>query len=281
MSEQMIMELDGRPFKHHYKFSYSEKRDITTCPHRYELITVRKIPQDFEIRRLLVPNVLDGALDTWIKNLFTGHLVDIAVEHYRYYVENNKRYIRWKHPMDMRDCEISLVDTANKLETAMKQYGLCRSDCIAQKNCKAIITLSNGSEIKLTGRLDLYYDEAPMIYDLKTTDNPKWLDIKQLIFYDFVISHMTGRKVKKCGFLAPMMNPPVLELDYVGKAEWDELFQELNSAISVVTSGQFPDLGNKDEDCFMCFAKWYCKRRFEKGPQQLVQVGNGKGKIAF
>src|SRR5215467_3838135 len=203
MPEQQFLHIDGKPLGTKYKFSYSEKRDICTCPHRYELLTIRRIPQDFDVRRLLVPNVLDGALETWIKNLFTGRLVDIAVDHYRWYCYNNARVIRWKHPMDQREQELVLIDAANKLEKAMRDYGLCRNDCLGQMNCKAIVTLSDGSEVKLTGRLDLYYDEGPMIYDLKTTDNARWLDIDQLIYYDFVVSMMKQRKVKKCGFLAP------------------------------------------------------------------------------
>lgn len=254
-----------------FKFSYSEKRDIVTCPHRYELITIQGVQTiDADVvRRLLVPNVIDQALTAWVNNCFAGSLEEIAVDKFRVYVRNNDRSIRWKHPMDCRDQELKLCASAKRLDASMREHGLCRSDVRAQPMMKAVVKLTNGQEIKLTGKLDLLYTDEPSIWDLKMTENPKWLDRKQLIYYDFGMSLQLERKVKRCGFLVPAMNPPVQEIPPVGRAEWEELFEELNFGIQTIVSGQFPDLGNEQEDCYLCFAKRFC-RRYAGGPTSVV-----------
>lgn len=257
-----------------FKLSYSEKRDITVCPHRYELIAIDKV-QTFDVdiaRRLLVPNVLDMALDLWVKATFTGSIEEIAVARYARYIQENERSIKWKHPMDMRDCELKLRDASVKLEAGMRNAGLCTSDAVSQPDCKALLELSNGEQLKLTGRLDLLYTEEPSIWDLKTTDNVKWLDVDQLIYYDFAMSILLGRKVKRCGFLAPLIDPCVQEIPAVGRDAWNKLMDQLGTAVSRIHNKDFPDLGDEQQDCFMCFAKRFCKRR-GRGPATVVPSG--------
>lgn len=255
-----------------FKFSYSEKRDITICPHRYKILSVDKLPQDLDVRRLLAANVTDSALTTWINSKFTGKLSDLADFHFAEYVKSN-RYIRWKSPMDQRDQQLHVVEVADKLDKIMRDYGMCLPDAVTQKHLKIVITLSDGRRLSLTGRSDLFYENELWCYDLKTTKDKRWLDVDQLVFYDFVTSLMLGRKLKKCGFLAPLINPPVQYLE-VEREDWQKLLEDLNKGIKSICEADFPDLGDEKVDCFLCFAKSHCKRYARQGASSpLIQVG--------
>jgi hypothetical protein len=254
-----------------YKLSYSEKRDIIVCPHRYKLQSIDKIPQTFDLRRLLGANVIDLALSDWIETKFAGKLEDIAQARYVKYIVSNKKALRWKSKSDMKDQEQKARETARKLEKAMRDHGLCLSDATTQTNVKAKLKLSDGTQLKLTGRMDLFYTEHLWIYDLKTTEDKRWLDVDQLVYYDFVLSTMLGKKIKKCGFLAPLINPPVQEIPFVGKEQWQGLLNDLQRAIDTIEVGDFPDTGDEKQDCFLCFAKAHCKRN--KHSAELIQVG--------
>ena len=265
-----------------YKFSYSEKRDIVTCPHRYQLITIQGVQTvDADVvRRLLVPNTLDLALTTWVNNGFPGSLVEVARDRYEAYCKTNIHSIRWKHPMDFRDCDLNLRDAAVKLEAAMRCNDLIRAGARAQVTIMVKVDLPNGEQLKLTGRLDLLYPDMPEIWDLKTTDNAKWLDMDQLVYYDFAVSLMLGKKVKRCGFLVPLIDPSVQYTDEIGREEWEQLFEELNFGMQTITVNQFPDLGKTEVDCFMCFAKRFCRRYAGRGPKQIVTSGKST-KVGF
>lgn len=258
-----------------FKLSYSEKRDITTCPHRYELISIQKIQTvDASIvRRLLVANSLDSSLDTWVKQSFTGSLEEIAVTEFNSRIKSAGRYIQWKSATDARECELNLRRGAVNLAKGMQEADMCRSDVETQPHVKAILKLSDGQEIKLTGRLDLLYRDEPSVWDLKTTENVKWLDLDQLIYYDLAMSLQLGRKVKRCGFLVPLLNPPVQEIPAVGKDQWNRLIEELNQAIQHIHNSDYPATGDPSKDCFMCFAKKFCKRNVVEVPS-VVYVGD-------
>lgn len=233
--------------------SYSKKRTLLECPHKYELQYIRKVQPRAEERRFILPNSVDGGLNLWIKQGFQGALVEHVLIEFDKKAESVT--LRWRDGEDKPTLRNEAISTAAILEKVMRENGLCPSaGAISQKYIKVAV-----NDILITGYMDVYYKIEHEIYDLKTTKDKKWLDWNQLYFYDWAASIMMGRKIKKVGFLAPLMREPV-QTKVVGKEEWGKVINEINVAVKLMEGKEFPATGDPSKDCYMCLLKFACTK---------------------
>ena len=236
---------------HH--FSYSSKRDITTCPHRYELLHIKKIAQSFEPTRFLVANTVDSVLTDWARAEFPKDWITKAGETtFKRLALSSKP--KWKNVFEERDKKLVAVEACYKLEKAMREHGLCRPDAITQVNRKVVV-----GNVRMAARFDIMYTESNDIYDLKTTTSRRWLDVLQLVWYHMIQSVHIKHRAGKVGFLAPLISEPVQSFE-VTPEMWSETVSHINKAVGHIETNDFPATGERDKDCYMCLVKHACKK---------------------
>jgi hypothetical protein len=218
----------------------------------YYLEHVQKIPQLVDVRRYLVPNVLDQSFEEWVQLKFPkDELLKIAERRFATYVANNN--IHWKHPLDQRDCLLNLRRGAFNLEFYMRQDGLCVDNAVTQLTLKVYT-----GRLKLTGRLDVVYPGIKLLMDLKTTENKQWLDVNQLHYYALLVFKQLGIVIEEVGFLAPLIEGGCIQRFPVTKADYRHQLEEIEVAAQRVFNQDFPATGYP-ERCFTCMMKHVCE----------------------
>ena len=233
------------------KLSYSDLRDLVICPMRWELINVKGVKPDFDLRRFLVPNVIDQAFTDWVNQGFPDNqLLILALARFDMSIKTN--FIRWKHPLDQQEERERTRRAAWNLEFAMRQRDMCRVGATSQNRIKLLI-----DTVKLTGRPDIIYHDSLEIYDVKTTEDKKWLDFGQLHYYAMAISAEKRQRISKVGFLAPLMDPVVQPCEST-KEDWKNIVTKIKAAEVSVRTKQFPPTGLDNDACYMCLVKRAC-----------------------
>lgn len=236
-----------------YHFSYATKRDITTCPHRFELLHIKKIKQSFEPTRFLVANTVDSVLTDWVRAKFPKDwIMKVGEVTFKRLALSYKP--RWKSVFEERDKRLLAIEACYKLEKCMREHDLCRPDAIAQVSRKVVI-----SNVRMAARFDLMYTESNDIYDLKTAASRRWLDTLQLVWYHMIQSVHVKHKAGKVGFLAPLISESVQSFE-VTPEMWQETVGQINKAVSHIEANDFPAIGERDKDCYMCLVKHACKK---------------------
>jgi hypothetical protein len=235
------------------KLSYSQLRELIKCPYRWKLIYIDHIKPIFEIRRFLVPDVVDEALTDWIKAGFEGDLIDFTQKRFDYWCKKN---VRWSTPFEKQDKWVIAKRAAFNLNFAVRKLNLNRPGVVVGQ--MDLEGWDSTGTLRIKGRPDLVDTERLEIWDVKTTDNPIWLDVNQLVFYHLLHLAAKKQRLKKLGFLTPLMNDVVQELEINQNVELVEMIEVIKKAVENITNQDFPPTGLNNDACYMCMVKHAC-----------------------
>lgn len=249
------------------RLSYSQLRDLIECPHRYELQYVLKKKQRIDNRRLLIANVADRALTSWIKSGFKeDYIVPKALEKFDEFVTNN--FVPWKNATDRPILRETLENLIGILEHQMQFHGLCTSDAAGQVKLEYVI-----NDVTLVGKPDVYYNINGMILDLKVTKDARWLDWKQLVYYWIIATKQFKKPHGKIGFLSPLMSDTV-QIREITQEDKENCVKQIEAAVSNIQNSYYPLTPDEKKYCFMCYMKDSCER-FAKVPVTWIRKGKG------
>ena len=106
------------------------------------------------------------------------------------------------------------------------------------------------------GSIDLIDHRYPDIYDMKYS-NSDYKDWKQLLWYDFILTGLLHRKVRRVYTFNPLNTEP---LEYQENSEEDlaEFAEDLNKTIATIRAGEFEPTPKRAE-CLICCVASKCE----------------------
>jgi len=169
----------------------------------------------------------------------------------------NRRFIQYKYESDKEQLVRKAQNAARLLQEAAFEWELPKRKVEAQKK----VELKGYEEFEgfeFFGKLDLWFPEEKLVWDLKVTKYKKYLDEFQLRFFAWLLTN-TGEVVKGAGFLTPLRSPVVSEV-HLGYNETAEFEQELYGILSDVKCEEHWAATAKD--CWNCPVRYHCEQDF-------------------
>lgn len=164
-----------------------------------------------------------------------------------------KRRIRFKGKDDRSNMKKKLQRSVADLQTCSFDSGLPERRFDTQKVVKF-----DREGVSFYGKLDMWFPDEALVWDLKITEATKYLDIFQLHMFSWLLENEPGSciKVKSVAFLAPLMRP------YLRQSDWTDvdrhtLETELFALINMIKEESGWDKTSKD--CWGCPVQTWCE----------------------
>jgi hypothetical protein len=268
-----------------FTLSYTDFSNYLTCPYRFYLhssLKARKIyPRAIDSRRFLNGWVAHKCLELW--NTY-GHWqlgwMQTAVVELQGYERNQPKIVPVgidadranlvpvviQAYLDTNDVifkgEDGPVAVAERMQSglaSMEFWALSlefnKREIVSEYRFKELIP---GLNITIKGSIDLFDKSLFDLYDMKFSSNG-YTDWRQLLWYDWVISYLTGRKVNAVHTFNPLQSQPISSRNYV-KEDLTAFTDEVADVVCKIRRREFPitcDLSN----CFNCIVSRECSKK--------------------
>ncbi len=247
------------------KLTYSMLSTFRKCRQRMYLQYVKKvIPTEMiDNRPFIVGICVDWLFEKWIaqgypKDWMEGKAEDI------FDWWTTKRRVVYHDPTDRGKLVGKLISAVQDLQDAALIEKFPERQIVTQ------LTLEHPlSGNTLSGKLDLWFPEEKIIYDLKATKYQKYLDAFQLHFFGWLMESARGIRVSKLGFLSPMMRPYVKEVDW-SAVELEKVEEDVVEMCTLINAGKWDKTAT---DCWGCPVFRFC----EETAEPIKRERNDKG----
>ena len=112
----------------------------------------------------------------------------------------------------------------------------------------------------IKGLLDAIVDGGAWLLETKMSDDRKWIDPDQLIFYGLLLAMARELPPTRLSFFLPVMErveDRLLDVNF-SEADFVKMNNRVQRFVTRWTAGEFPAIG-KGETCRWCEVKQYCK----------------------
>lgn len=234
--------------------SYTFLSTYKKCPKRAYLQYVKRIipPDKVNHRPFIVGIVADWLFRKWAEGGFVEGWMERKAEDIFYWFAA-RRNIIYRGAQDKEHLVRKLIDSVRHLETATYTEQLPDKKMELQKQVRFTYEGFN-----VFGKLDIWFPETGIIWDLKITTTTRYLDSFQLFFFAWLLTH-ENLNVNELAFFAPLMKPYVRSVDYniTGRQNFD---LELARLISLLQSKFWL---RSTDDCFGCPVSHACEEPIE------------------
>ena len=273
--------------------SVSGRRVIKKCPHRWELAYITKAKG----RRISARNFMQGAvIHDIIKDWFGADMPPVVVffnadrvrtEHGKFLAKN---YVKWIRGETTASHLEKTVEKAKRtalsfVDIPFRSFGALGVESYIKAD------LDHNHYWRLGGKIDLWLMTAREVYDFKITEDKKWFDMAQVLFYCLLLSLHTNRMHAKGGIIAPLLDKPVggdlttmftvedfRQLRRELKSEFNRIFQWLKKR----KEGKHFPTNKKDKNCWDCPYKNVGCEAWSLGAQHYgIWAGKGAASSFF
>lgn len=269
-------------FEGKFEFSFSDFKDYWVCPLRFALNYKAKKegsrPRARNSRKFLEGWCVHKCLEIWNSQ---GHwqpgwmsdvFIDVQFTRYgnaKFLAEGQdppnanlaqvvlteflrKNNVLWRAGEDEASALDSIKQGLRQLDYWIPILGMNHERMESERFFILTIPQLN---ILAKGSIDLIDHRFPDIYDMKYS-NAGYVDWKQLLWYDFALTALLGKKVRKVYTFNPL-NPEPLEYQENSEDELAAFFEELEGVVKEIRTGEFEATPSRQE-CGMCVVASNC-----------------------
>lgn len=232
------------------RLSYTSLNVLRKCRYRFFLQYVKKLVDWDKIdqRPFIVGKIADWLFQKWIERSYPqGWMEYKADEMFDWFATKNR--IVYKSRGDKDKLKFKLRNASRRMENSAFNWKLPDRRMMLQK--KAYCTHDG---FDFSGKLDLWFPEENLIWDLKITENKRYLDAFQLYVFAWIMEK-SDHEIKKLGFFSPMMRRDLYEYDWT-HVERHQFEQELFELLELIRSNSWEQTA---KDCWGCPVRSLCE----------------------
>ena len=236
--------------------SSSFMRGYEACPYQQKLIRIDKLgPEKPDERRFIRGTTGHKFFDLWAKRSFDGNMTpEMAADILDDLV--SKKKIIWFNARDKARMRKRVVTEAAMLMEAVRYHGI---DGLKNLQVESWLSASLFGEHVIKGLLDALIDGGAWLLETKMSDDQKWIDPDQLVFYGFLLGLAKKRYPSRLSFFLPVMErveDRLLDIDF-SEDDFRAINNRVQNFIRKWTTGEFPATG-EGETCKWCEVKSHC-----------------------
>jgi hypothetical protein len=232
-------------------------RGYETCPYQQKLIRIDKLgPERPDERRFIRGTTGHKFLEVWARRSFDDRM---APELARDILDDLvvKKHIVWFNASDKEKMRKRVVAEAAMLMEAVRYHGL---DRLKDLQLESWLSAPLFGDHVIRGLVDVVVAGGAWLLETKMSDDQKWIDPDQLIFYGLLLGMAREQRPTRLSFFLPVMERVEDRLSDVNFSEAD--FVKMNNRVQCFvtswTAGEFPAIG-EGETCRWCEVKQYCR----------------------
>ena len=239
--------------------SWSFMRAYEACPYQQKLIRIDRLgPEKPDERRFIRGTTGHKVFELWAKTSFDASMKpEMAGDIFDNLTA--QKHIVWFNSSDREKMRKRVIAEAAMLMEAVKYHGLDRLKDLQMETWLSA-SLFDGHVIK--GLLDAVVDGGTWIMETKMSDNQKWIDPDQLVFYGFLLGMAKNRYPSRLSFFLPVMERVenrLLDIEF-SKDDFVRINNRVKNFVTRWTAGEFPASG-EGETCRYCEVKASCIKK--------------------
>ncbi|HCW07620.1 MAG TPA: hypothetical protein DGG95_09690 [Cytophagales bacterium] len=239
--------------------SWSFMRAYEACPYQQKLIRIDKLgPEKPDERRFIRGTAGHKVFEIWAKSSFgDGMKPEMAAKIFDTLVA--QKHIGWLNPSDKEKMRNRVIAEAAMLMEAVRYHGI---DRLKNLQVESWLSASLLGEHVIKGLLDVVIDGGTWLLETKMSDNQKWIDPDQLVFYGLLLTLAKNRYPSRLSFFLPVMRrveERLLDIDF-SQDDFGRINNRIQNFVDKWTAGEFPATG-EGETCRWCEVKNYCIKR--------------------
>lgn len=239
--------------------SWSFMRAYEACPYQQKLIRIDKLgPEKSDERRFIRGTTGHKVFETWAESSFDDDMKpEVAANIFDTLVA--QKHIVWLKPYDKEKMKKRVITEAAMLMEAVRYHGI---DRLKDLRVESLLSASLFGEHVIKGLLDVVIDGGSWLLETKMSDNQKWIDPDQLVFYGLLLMMAKNRYPSRLSFFLPVMGrveERLLDIDF-SQGDFGRINNRIQNFVNKWTAGEFPATGG-GETCRWCEVKAYCIKR--------------------
>jgi hypothetical protein len=203
-------------------------------------------------RPFLVGLVVDWLFRKWIEEKYPEGWMEYKAETMYNWYEKRKNII-YKNPQDRGKMIKKLKKAVRLLEDAA--FNELLPDRVVETNKKVAHMLDG---VNWYGKLDLWFPEEKLVWDLKVTESTRYLDPFQLQFFAWLLEQK-GEAVQGLAFFSPLMKKSLREHEW-SEVERVGLEREIFEIIGLIKDSEWERTA---KDCWGCPVVRFCESDFK------------------
>jgi hypothetical protein len=231
--------------------SYTLLSTYERCRKKCLLELVKRVVAFEEVnnRPFIVGSVSDWLFCHWIEeeNYKEGWMESRAEDLFAWF--SKKRRIIYRDKGDKQKLIFKLQNAVRRIESAAFAENLPDRKLVLQKKIK---TTRDG--LNFVGKVDIWFPEEELLWDLKVTESTKYLNPFQLMFFAWLFS-IIDIPIKSVGFFSPLMKKYLRESD-VTQLDLDETERRAYGIIALMRENEW---GATTTECWGCPVMDFCE----------------------
>lgn len=239
------------------RVTWSFMRAYEACPYQQKLIRIDKLgPEKVDERRFIRGTTGHKFFELWAKRGFNdetdpqmaGDILDDLV---------SNRHIVWFNKYDYAKLRTRVVNEAFMLMEAVPWHSLDRLRNF-QVEVWFSASLPFGDHV-IRGLIDVVAEDGMWIIETKMSNDAKWIDRDQLIFYGLLLGMAKERNPARMSFFLPVMDKiqdRLLDIEF-SQGDFTRMLDRIKDFVAQWSNGVFPATGG-GETCRWCDVKTYC-----------------------
>lgn len=200
-------------------------------------------------RPFIVGTVSDWLFTHWItdENYREGWMESKAEDLFNWFA--TKRRIIYKGKEDKEKLIFKLKNSVRRIESA------AFAECLPDRNVKLQTRFEHRtSGLNFVGKVDVWFPDEEILWDLKVTESMKYLNKFQLMFFAWLWG-LESKTIKRVGFFSPLMKKYLQEHDVV-QVDFDETERRVFNIISMMKEDNWQVTTT---DCWGCSVQDFCE----------------------
>lgn len=249
-----------------FNISYTLLSCYKSCRKKCYLQYIKKVihPDQVNQRPFIVGIVADWLFGKWVEGGYPPGWMEYKADGMFDWF-STKRKIIYRNTDDKDKMKA-------KLRRAVHDLEVCASDADLQskrfETQRKVAFEKDG--FSFFGKLDMWFPDERKIWDLKITENKKYLDPFQLHFFAWLIENSTPHQVQGLAFFSPLMRPYFREVDWT-EVEKHQLESDLYGLLDMIKNETTWDKTAKD--CWGCPVQSWCEIEGEKVSEGKLMDG--------
>jgi hypothetical protein len=231
-------------------------RAFEACPYQQKLIRIDKLgPEKVDERRFIRGTAGHKFFELWVKRGFdetdpqiAGNILDDLVA---------KKHVVWFNHHDYAKLRTRVVNEASMLMESVRWHGIDRLRNPQVEGWFSAALPFGGHETR--GLIDVVAEDGMWIIETKMSNNAKWIDPDQLIFYGLLLGMARERYPARMSFFLPVMDKiqdRLLDIEF-SQGDFTRMLDRIKDFVAQWTNGDFPATG-EGETCRWCEVKAHC-----------------------
>lgn len=239
------------------RFSWSLLKLYEQCPFKAKLIRIDKVERERAYQKRFITGTTGHQFFCmWFRRGFDEKTKPEQAA-WIFDKEDRKKGIPWESHEERSRARNRVVREAGRLIEAVRLNRIDKIDTLdIEKRLSAKRPFGNHS---IAGIADMVGQNNSWLLEMKMSDDPRWADSDQLIFYGLLLGKLSGKYPARLSFFLPLkeIGSQVSDIKF-SEGDFIRMYNRVENLVIKWGQGAFPTSVRR-ETCRWCEVQTYCK----------------------